>query len=136
MSLKTGIIALGIGVGGYAVAQGVPSIQSGDGEDQTRDSMIGGIPQQAQGQPRGFGVPNTTNITKKSVSVREGDTNITENITVKNAEPSKKESEDSGSSSSGSTHIIQDEQSGGVIRDASPDDGSDTKKGHDNVVSV
>lgn len=135
MSLKTGIIALGIGVGGYAVTQGVPSIQSDDGQDQTRNTMTGGIPQQAQGTPRGFGVPNTTNVTKKSVSVREGDTNITEVYNIENT-GTKKESSESGSSSSGSTHIIRDEQSSGVIRDASPDDGSDTKKGHKNVVSV
>ena len=132
MSLKNVIIALGIGVGGYTIAKGVPSTQSDAGQDQRRNKKIGGIPQHAQGVSRGFGVPDTTkNITKKSVSVKEGDTNITEIYDVDNTPDSKKES-----SSSGRTDIIQDEESGTVIRDASPDNDSNTKKEHENLVMV
>ena len=140
-TIGKGLVAVAVGGAGYTVLQSSGVISQGNEDTENkkqRNVKVGGIPQGtsrglARGIGRGFGVPET-NITKKSVNIEEGDTNITRVTKVTNTSGTKKSDSGGGGSSdysspdiSVSDGVIKDEDSGGVIRDASPND-SGTKK--------
>lgn len=146
-TIGKGLVAIAVGTGGYAVLESSGVISQGNEDKENkkqRNVKVGGIPQgTVRGSSRGLGVPQTvkrTNITKKSVNIEEGDTNITRVTKVDNSPSSSSSGGSSGGGGGGSIDlsddikktgdnkdVFKDKDSGGVIRDASPND-SGTKK--------
>lgn len=143
-TIGKGLVAVAVGGAGYTVLESSGVIGQGNEEGESkkqRNVKVGGIPQGrglSRGRGRGFGVPQTVkrqNITKKTVNVEEGDTNITRVTKVDNSPSSGSGGGGGGSidlsdgikKTGDDNDIIKDTDTGAVIRDASPND-SGTKK--------